>query len=246
MKLTPKFASGVFICTFLLPGCNSPDPPDLRAPSSPLVENAKPVPQEQKREIGLWDIQEPKISPIDGRKTQMLSTGTGSRLVLCFENGKLCGGSDAGVFVTSPCWVEGGEELGTRYQRRVRMRFDQDKFLTDTWGISDDHRGIFPHSPQTFISSLKRHKVLAVEFGCARYDSDVMTFSIDGLQAALDSAGLKPNPGLVPPEKSKRTPIGQTAHTQANHEDEARSWRTQTGCENAGFIWENGACQAQK
>lgn len=241
MKLNPKFAAGVFLSIILLAGCNSSPPPTVQ------IENAKPVPQEQKPDIGAWDIQKPEISPIDGTKTQMLSTGTtGSSLVLCFENGKLCGGSNAGVFVTSPCWVEGGEDEFTHHKRRVRLRFDDDKFLVETWGISDDHRGIFPFSQQTFFSSLKRHKVLAVEFGCARYDSAVMTFYIDGLQAALETAGLKPNQGLVSPDKSKGKAHPQTALTPADREEEARSWRTQTGCESAGFSWDNGACHAQK
>jgi len=47
---------------------------------------------------------------------------------------------------------------------------------------------------------------LAVEFGCARYDSDVVTFYIGGLQAALESANIRtiettnpePEPGTVP------------------------------------------------
>jgi len=238
MKLNPQFAAGVFLSIILLAGCNSSPPPTVQ------VENAKPVPQEHKPDMGLWHVQEPEISPIDGTKTQMLSTGiTGSRLVLCFKDGKLC---DVGVFVTSPCWVEGGEELGTRYKRRVRLRFDEDKFLVETWAISDDHRGIFPFSPTNFISTLKRHKVLAVEFGCARYDSDVVTFYIDGLQAALESAGLKPDRRLVSPDKSKGKSIPQTTHTPADREEEARSWRTQTGCESAGFRWENGTCHARK
>jgi len=242
MKLTSQFAAAVSVSIVLLVGCNSP--PLLTV----QVANAKPVPQERKLDIGLWHIQEPEISPIDGRKTQMLSTGTtGSSLVLCFENGKLCGGSNAGVFVTSPCWVEGGEEEFTHHKRRVRLRFDEDKFLVETWGISDDHRGIFPFSPKNFISSLKRHKVLAVEFGCARYDSDVVTFYIDGLQAALESAGLKPEQGLVSSEKSKGKAILQTAQAPtASREEEARSWRTQASCESAGFSWEDGACHAQK
>jgi hypothetical protein len=242
MKLTSEFAAVVFLCIILLAGCNS------SPPSTPQVENAMPVPQERKVDIGLWHVQEPETSPIDGTKTQMLSTGTtGSRLVLCFENGRLCGGSNAGVFVTSPCWVEGGEEEFTQHKRRIRLRFDEDKFLVETWGISDDHRGIFPFSPKNFVSSLKRHKVLAVEFGCARYDSDVVTFYIDGLQAALESAGLKPDQGLVSPEKSKGKTILQTAQTPVvSREEEARSWRTQISCESAGFGWEDGARHAQK
>ena len=187
MKLILTIAVRVFLGIMSLSGCNSSPPP-----ATLQTENPKPITQEQKLDIGAWYIQEPRISPIDGTKTQMLSTGpVGRRLVLCFENGKLCGGNNIGVFVTSPCWVDGGEETGTRYKRRVRLRFDMDKFLVEIWGISDDHRGIFPYSPKNFISSLKTHKSLAVEFGCDRSDSDVVTFDIHGLQAAIESAGLK-------------------------------------------------------
>jgi hypothetical protein len=185
MKLQLRAASGVFFGFVFLTGCNSSYPP-------PQVENTKPAPQEQKPDIGAWYIQEPQISPIDGIKTQLLSTGPiGTRVVLCFENGKLCGGDHVGVFVTSPCWVDGGEELGNLYRRRVRLRFDTDRFLVETWGITDDHQGIFPLSQKNFVSSLKKHKSLALEFGCARSDSSVVTFDIHGLQAAIESAGLK-------------------------------------------------------
>lgn len=160
-------------------------------PPARIASTARAAETEQKPDIGDWTIQDPKISPIDGVKTQFLYSGSDPRLALCFENGKLCSRGSLPVFVTSPCFVEGGDEEGTRYERRVRLRFDTDKFLVETWGISDDHSGIYPHSPKTFISALKMHKSLALEFGCARSDSYVATFDIHGLQAALDSAGLK-------------------------------------------------------
>jgi hypothetical protein len=172
----------------LLSGCSSPQPP----PPAVQVESPKPAPPEQKSDIGAWYIQDPEISPIDGVRTQLLSTGPiGTRLAVCFEDGKLCGGKHIGVFVTSPCWVDGGEEEGSFYRRQIRLRFDTDKFLVETWGISDDHHGVFPLSPRTFIASVKQHKSLAVEFGCDRSDSSVVTFEIQGLQAAIEAAGIK-------------------------------------------------------
>jgi hypothetical protein len=174
----------VFLGIISLPGCGStnwpPQPPQTKVANSP--------PQERTQDTGAWYIQDPTISPIDGAKTQFVSRGPlGSRLVLCFENGQLCGGRNIAVFVTSPCWVDGGEEEDTRYKRRVRLRFDSDAFLVQTWGISEDHRGIFPYSPKDFISNLKKHESLAFEFGCNRSDSDVVTFDIHNLQAAMDS-----------------------------------------------------------
>jgi hypothetical protein len=176
MKLTSKIATGVFLSIILLAGCNSPPP------STVQVENAKPVPQEQKPDVGFWNIQEPSINPIDGVRTQFLSVEgpPGTKLVLCFDNGKPC---SVGAYVKSPCWVDGGEDR--HYERQVRLKFDEDKFLVQSWGITDDHHGIFPYSPKTFVSNLQRHKVFLLEFGCARWDSDVVTFDIRGLQAAL-------------------------------------------------------------
>jgi hypothetical protein len=186
MKSILKFTITVMLSIAFLPGCNSSAP-------VPRIEGAKSTPQEKKLEIGEWSIQEPEISPIDETKKQMLSTGTaGSKLVLCFKNGKLCSGNEVGVFVTSPCWVDGGEERYTEYERRVRLRFDKDKFLVETWGISDGHRGIFPRSPKSFVSSLMKHESLALEFGCDRADpGTVVVFDIHGLDAALKTAGLK-------------------------------------------------------
>jgi hypothetical protein len=61
---------------------------------------------------------------------------------------------------------------------------------TETWEITDDHRGISPHYGQAFVALLEKHESLAVEFGCARYDSTVLTYNVHGLRAAIASAGL--------------------------------------------------------
>lgn len=175
------------LTAILMVGCDSAGPPNPSTDkkSVPAQEVAKP-------DTGAWHIYEPDISPIDGTRTLRLSTGgDGSKLYICSANGKLCGGGKIGVFVTSPCWVVGGDEFGEQYERRVRLRFDSDKFIVDTWGISDDHEAIHPHAPKQFISTLKKHKTLAVEFGCDRSDSGVVIFNLQGLQAALDAAGLK-------------------------------------------------------
>ena len=176
MKFTSKVLATLLLGAAYLSGCDSLPAPNPIAP--------------QKPDIGEWHIEEPKINAIDGTKTQMITTGDiGSNLVLCFKNGKLCGSGSSGVFVTSPCSIIGEEAAS--YRRQVRLRFDDEKFLVETWDITDDQRAISPEAKENFIASLKSHKIFAIEFGCARSDSDVIIFQIHGLQAAIDAAGLK-------------------------------------------------------
>jgi hypothetical protein len=185
MNLTSKIVTA-FVFVILLSACKSPQP------LLPQVENPRSALQEQKPDVGRWYIQEPEVNPIDGVKTQIIRTDDiGSNVVLCFRNGKLCPGNHVGVYISSPCWVDGGEDEYTRYKRRVRLRFDSDKFSVENWNITDDHRGIFPPSKKSFISSLKAHKSLMFEFGCDRSDPGVVvTFDIHGLQAAVQAANV--------------------------------------------------------
>jgi hypothetical protein len=71
----------------------------------------------------------------------------------------------------------------------VRVRFDDEKAVRQSWGIADSHEAIFPHSQKAFIASIKKHKTLWVEFGCASYDNDTVFYDIDGLEESLHSAG---------------------------------------------------------
>ena len=152
------------------------------------------TPQVQKPDIGAWDIEAPQINPMDGTKTQLLSTGPlGANLIVCFENGKLCSGRGVGAFIASPCIVEGNEngDEGT-YERWIRVRFDAEPPQKELWGIGDGRKGIFPHSQKSFLAEVYKHKQLMVEFGCDQRDSDVLTYDVHNLQAAVESAGLKP------------------------------------------------------
>lgn len=180
---TPKIVIAM-IFSVLLIGCNG-----APAKSESEPNNAAPTLTPTPEKATAWRVREAEINPIDGVKSQTLDTGiTGSRLVICTKNGKLCSNGDVGVFVTSPCWIDG--DYGTGYKRRVRLKFDSDKFRVETWSIGDDHRGIFPRSQKAFIAELKKHKSLMLEFGCDRSDSNVVTYDVHGLQIALDSAGL--------------------------------------------------------
>jgi hypothetical protein len=173
----------LFLGLSLLGGRNSPKPLIPQTEGTEIVAQQDPKPV-----TGPWYIQKPTVNPIDGVKTQIIRTNEiGSNVVLCFRNGRLCG---VGVYISSPCWVDGGEEEGTLYKRRVRLRFDADQFLVETWNITDDHRAVFPRSPPTFIANLEKHKSLAFEFGCDRSDSYAETFDIHGLREAIESAGL--------------------------------------------------------
>src|SRR5215475_13626245 len=81
-----------------------------------------------------WTVSAPNVNPMDKVSTQFVSTGYIVRLVLCFENGKPCGHGSVPVFVTSPCWVD-GNDAGS-YRRRIRVKFDDDKPISENWGIS--------------------------------------------------------------------------------------------------------------
>jgi hypothetical protein len=184
MKLAVAVLAGILAAT--LTGCDS-----ARPRSSPEA-TASPSPTAAPIDTGNWVIGDIEVNQMDGTKRQTISTGdVGTRIVICFKNGKLCGGNSFGVFITSPCWVVGGYEPYTNFERVIRIKFDNGKPLNDTWGISDDHSAIGPHAPKQFIEQLKKHQSLAVEFGCDRGDDTVVRYKIQKLQVALDSAGLK-------------------------------------------------------
>lgn len=136
-----------------------------------------------------WKVSAPDLNPMDNVSTQFVSTGYIVKLVLCFRNGRPCRDGSAPVFVTSPCWID-GDEPGS-YHRKVRVKFDDEEPIAEHWGITDDHKGLTPPHTEVFVSELKKHKRLMVEFGCARSDvGEVTTLPIQGLQEALNSANL--------------------------------------------------------
>jgi hypothetical protein len=142
--------------------------------------------------VGLWHIPPAHVDPIDGVKTQLLTLNVdpGINIVLAFDNGKLRSRkASASVWITAPCIVEGSSETW-EHTRRVRMKFDDDKFIVENWGISDDRKAIFPHS-SNFISNMKRHKSVALELGCDRGDTYVVKAYVEHLQDAIDGAGLR-------------------------------------------------------
>ena len=183
---TPQI-SAAFALLIILASCSQVPPPQaLPTPVGPttITPNSETKPKTD------WNVSAGRINPMDNVSTQFVSTGYIVKLILCFENGKPCGHGNAPVFVTSPCWIE-ADEPG-RYRRTIRVKFDDNKALTERWGITDDHKGLTPPNPGAFVADLKKHKTLMVEFGCDRSDpGEVMTLLIQGLQEALDSAHLK-------------------------------------------------------
>jgi hypothetical protein len=136
-----------------------------------------------------WRVEPPQVDVMDGSKRQYISTEyLGSDLELCFENGRPCSVSVA-VRAPGHCVVESNIS-GEFHERSVRLKFDDEKAIKQSWGIADNRKAIFPHSQRAFIASLKKHKTLWVEFGCDRDDNDTVFFDIDGLEVVLHSAGL--------------------------------------------------------
>ena len=179
----------------LFAGCSqAPPTPVSPTPVSPTSTNAKSEPKPPTD----WTVSAPQVNLMDNVSTQFVSTGYTVRLVLCFDNGKPCGHGTAPIFVRSPCWID-NDEPGS-YHRSIRIKFDDDKPMTERWGITDDHKGLIPPKPLAFVAELKRHKTLMLEFGCDRSDTgDVITLGVRGLQEALDSANLKLTSVASPP-----------------------------------------------
>jgi hypothetical protein len=153
-----------------------------------------------------WHIQAPETNPIDGTKTQFLSVGSiegkseshyisglGSmpiykstaKIVLCFHNGKLCGGSSIGARVDIDGFVPTDGSP-------VRLRYDDGQPLRQQWAGADSHNALFPYSrDKQFLTSLLNHKKLYFEFSKYEEAPQVVTFDIAGLADAMKHASLK-------------------------------------------------------
>jgi hypothetical protein len=181
--------SGQLVVAFILPllfaGCS-------QVSTGPVSPQSAPNPTPEAKSKTDWNVSAPKINPMDNVSTQFVTTGDVVKLVFCFESGKLCGHGNVPVFLTSPCWID-GNEAGS-YYRKMRVKFDDDRPIAENWGITDDHKALFPLRRQAFVTEVKKHRTLMVEFGCDRSDpGDVITLGVQGLQEALDSANLKLN-----------------------------------------------------
>lgn len=169
--------------------------------------------------VSPWDIQDPKINPLDGAKTQFLIakslegkmeqhyiSGLGdmplykstAEIVLCFENGKLCGGTSIGARIDVDGFVS--SDSGS-----VRLKYDEGQPIRQQWSASDSHDSLFPYGREKqFFVGLLNHKRLYFEFRKYEEAPQVVTFVIEGLPDAMQRAGLK-----IPPTTSR--PSGYSA-----------------------------------
>lgn len=149
-----------------------------------------------------WESSGVSTNAIDGTKTEFVSIESSdadgmdfgklhyAELRICFENGKLCGGQHVGVGVTvhgmlAPLGYE------SEYSTPVRFRFDDDRPLRQTWGISDSHDTLFPHGHERqFLTQLMQHHKLVLEFSYYEKAARTVTFDITGLADKMRSENL--------------------------------------------------------
>jgi hypothetical protein len=149
-----------------------------------------------------WDASGVSTNAIDGTRTEFLSIESTdpdgmdygklhyAELRICFENSRLCGGKSIGVGITVHGMVA---PLGyeSEYSTPVRMKFDDDKAIRQTWGISDDHDTLFPEGRERqFVDDLSQHNKLVLEFSYYEKAARTVTFEVAGLAEKMKSEGL--------------------------------------------------------
>jgi len=140
---------------------------------------------------------------IDGTENQFLSLDStdadGSdygrlhyaELRLCFENRKLCGHRSVGVGVKVHGMVS-PLSYDSTYSTPVRLKFDDEKPIRETWGISDSHDMLFPSGHEKpFLSQLIAHKKLVLEFSYYEKAPRTITFELSGLKKEIQADGLQ-------------------------------------------------------
>jgi hypothetical protein len=142
------------------------------------------------------------VNAIDGVKSEILGMEStdpdgndyGSlhyaRLKICFENGILCHGNTIGVGVAVNGMLA-SVGYDSEYSTPVRVKFDDEKPLSQTWGISDNHETLFTHgSQQQFLNQLLQHNKLVLEFSYYEKSPRTVTFDLTGLAEKMKSANL--------------------------------------------------------
>ena len=141
---------------------------------------------------------------IDGTKTEFLSIESTDAdgidfgnlhyadLRICFEDGKVCGGNHVAVAVKVHGMVASlGYEAGQQYNTPVRLKFDDDKPASQTWGISDSHDALFPYGREKqFLAQLVQHNKLVLEFSYYEKAPRTVTFDTSGLADKMKTANL--------------------------------------------------------
>ena len=115
-----------------------------------------------------------------------------AKIVLCFENGKLCGGTSISARIDVDGFVSSDD-------RAVRLKYDDGQAIRQQWSRSDSHDSLYPSGRERqFLAGLLNHKRLYFEFSKYEEAPQVVTFVIEGLPDAMQKAGLK-----IPPTTSQ-------------------------------------------
>jgi len=149
-----------------------------------------------------WEDSGTSVSAIDGAKTELLSMESTDAdgvdfgklhyadLRICFENSKLCGGKHVGVGVAVHGMLA-SKGYDSEYSTPVRLKFDDDKPTSQTWGISDSHDTLFPYGKEEqFLSQLMQHNKLVLEFSYYEKAPRTVTFDLSGLADKMKSENL--------------------------------------------------------
>jgi hypothetical protein len=150
-----------------------------------------------------WNDMGPTVNPIDGTKTEFLSLEssdpdgetlgrlTYAELRICFENGKLCGGNRVKVGVTVNGMVQPLSYEET-HSTPVRVRFDTEKPVRQTWGIADSNDALFPQGREKqFLAQLLNHNKLFLEFSYYEHAPRTVAFDLSDLADKMKSVGGK-------------------------------------------------------
>jgi len=149
-----------------------------------------------------WDDSGVSTNAIDGTKTEFLSLESSdadgmdfgklhyAELRICFENGKLCGGKHVGVGVTVHGMLA-SEGYESEYSTPVRLKLDDEKPLSQTWGISDSHETLFPYGREKqFLNQIMQHNKLVLEFSYYEKSARTVTFDLSGLVDKMKAGNL--------------------------------------------------------
>jgi hypothetical protein len=152
-----------------------------------------------------WDDPGVSVNAIDGTRTEIISMDSSdadgldagrlhyATLSVCFANGKICGGKSAGVFVNVDGMVD-PMSAEDDYSTEVRLKFDDDKPMSQTWGIIDNHEGVFPFGKEKqFLAQLLRHNKLILEFSYCERAPRTLSFELSGLADKMNSIGASGN-----------------------------------------------------
>jgi hypothetical protein len=148
-----------------------------------------------------WEISPVSTNKIDGVRTQFVSMESTdpdgitsgdlhyAKLHICFDDGKLCRGSDAAIFVTVHGMVQPWS-LWRQYNTWTRVKFDDEKPTHELWTIADSHDALIPPHPiPAFLGKLEHHRRMILEFSYFEKASRTVTFELAGLAEKVALAG---------------------------------------------------------